>query len=125
MKKLMVSLYVCLALVVLPLASQAADHPKVDRATGILSSAVVFGAVGLLVGSIIAAGAQSSSGGPVLAGLAIGAGLGAVYAVMNPETPGPVQAAEVKDTVYPPGVPAAKSPLAPAVSPDEGAGKTQ
>jgi hypothetical protein len=124
MKKLTVSLCVCLALAVFPLASQAADHPRLERLEGIISSAVVGGTAGLLVGCLVAVGAESTSGGPPMAGLVIGASLGALYAIMNPapaEASPPSAAAtpeQGKATVYPPGTkatpPTILKPAAPA-----------
>ncbi len=84
MKSLLLTLCLCLALTAVPCASLGADHPRAERAGGILSSALVGAGAGLLVGTFIALLSQSTSGTAMGAGLVAGAFLGALYAIVNP-----------------------------------------
>jgi hypothetical protein len=125
MKKLTVTLCVCLALAAVPLQSQAADHPRAEKAGSVLSSALVGAGAGLLIGTIYAAFAQSTTGYALGTGVAVGAGLGALFAIMNPEPadadqpPVAAQPEQGKDVVYPPGTKAARPSLLNPTAPDD------
>jgi ABC-type enterobactin transport system permease subunit len=107
MKNLVISLCVCFSLAVLPCAAQGADHPRVAKVGAIITSAFLVGTVGALVGAIISAGAQSTSGSPVVAGMVAGACVGALIAIMSPDTAEAVQGSAQTGSPPPPAAPAA------------------
>jgi hypothetical protein len=94
MKNLIVCCSLCLALVFLPCLSRAEDHPVLAKTGDTLSFAMAGAALGVLIGTIVSATTQRTTGTFIGAGLVGGACLGMLLAqfIPPPEEESPPEA---------------------------------